>query len=70
MPLLFRFAWGFECLSSFLLQKEFETKPGLPEFLLVCSLITGLRGRREGGREEEREEGEKSGWGRDQYVSL
>ena len=55
------------CLSSFLLQKEMETIPGLPELFLYAhrSLAYG-----EGGKLEWREGGENSGWGRDQYVSL
>ena len=62
---------GHVRVSAFLLPKEMETIPGPPEFDLVCPLIAGLRGKREGGREG----GEKSGWGRDSwgrdsYVSL
>ena len=41
---------GHVCVSAFLLPKEMETIPGQPEFYLVCPLIAGLWGRREGGR--------------------
>ena len=47
---------GYVCVSAFLLPKEMETIPGPPEFYLVCPLIAGLRGKREGGREGGRRE--------------
>ena len=58
---------GYVCVSSFLLPKEMKTIPGPPEFYLVCPMIAGLLGRREGGREV----GRRGEWMvRDPCVSL
>ena len=67
---------GYVYVFSFLLRKEMKTIPGYtwyslylgrPHFILYAhgSLVYG-----EGGKGEGREGGEKSGWGRDSYVSL